>query len=70
MFAFLNPRRVAARKLARIIAQKQPVRPPAEAKRALVESVSGAESASGVPPLDSLERLLDQELGKYGISLG
>jgi hypothetical protein len=71
MFEFLNPRRVAARKLARMIAQKQPAKPaPAEAKSSLVEAVSGAEPASDISPLDPLESLLDQELRKYGISLG
>ena len=65
MFAFLNPRRVAARKLARIIAQKQIARAaPAEVKAALVEPASLA------PPLDPLETLLDEELRKYGVSLG
>jgi hypothetical protein len=65
MFEFLNPRDVAAKKLARIIAQKQLVKsPPVEAKVARVESASTA------PQFDSLESLLDQELRKYGISLG
>ncbi len=65
MLGFLSPKRVAAKKLARIIAQKQPARAAlAEAKVAQVEPTSGA------PPLDPLENLLDQELRKYGISLG
>jgi hypothetical protein len=67
MFGFLNPRRVAAKKLARMIAQKQ----IAVSGSALVEpKAARAESTSESPPLDPLESLLDQELRKYGISLG
>lgn len=67
MFGFLNPRRVAARKLARLIAQKQ----VAESTSSLVEpKAARTEPTSGAPPLDPLESILDQELRKYGISLG
>ncbi|HEY6283448.1 MAG TPA: hypothetical protein VIW22_05930, partial [Nitrososphaerales archaeon] len=64
----------AARKLARMIAQKQLAR-PAFAEARAVEGVAeagptGAKSRSGSLQLDPLENLLDQELRKYGISLG
>ena len=74
MFGFLSPRRVAAKKLARMIAQKQLARPTFAEARA-VEGVAEAgatraKSGSGGSQLDPLENLLDQELTKYGISLG
>ena len=60
---FLNPRRVAAKKLARVIAERQHGGPLPEAE--------GRHMEPGVPgqPFDSLERLLEEELGKYGIEL-
>ncbi|MDA4127640.1 MAG: hypothetical protein OK452_10660 [Thaumarchaeota archaeon] len=67
MFGFLSPRRVAARKLARMIAQKQ----TAGSVSDLVEpKASRAETTSRALPLDPLEIIFDQELRKYGISLG
>lgn len=74
MFGFLSPRRVAAKKLARMIAQKQLARPSLAEARA-VEGVAeagstGAQAHPEGPQLDPLENLLDQELSKYGLSLG
>jgi hypothetical protein len=64
MLGFLSPKRVAAKKLARMIAQKQTV------GISLVEpKAARTEPTSGAPPLDQLESLLDLELRKYGISL-
>ena len=59
MLGSLSPRRVAARKLARLIAKSRPAAAP---KSELKESVVG-------PQLDPLESLLDEELRKYGIPL-
>ncbi|HEV2225670.1 MAG TPA: hypothetical protein VGR56_02565 [Nitrososphaerales archaeon] len=65
MLGFLSPKQVAAKKLARMIAQKQIVGASlAEPKAVRTEPTSGG------PPLDPLENLLDEELRKYGISLG
>jgi hypothetical protein len=61
MLEFLSPKRVAARKLARMIAQNQPSRP--------VEPIRERATAAALQ-FDPLERLLDEELRKYGLSLG
>ena len=63
MLGFLSPGRVAAKKLARMIAQKQTV------GVSLVEPKAARTEPTGAPSLDPLENLLDQELKKYGISL-
>ena len=62
MLELLNPNRVAARKVARMIARAQIANPaPAE--------VTGRKELAEAPKYDSLETLLEQELNKYGISL-
>lgn len=63
MFEFLNPRRVAARKLARLIAQKQ------LGRRVPSEEGKPAESVSAAREFDALESALSDELAKYGIQL-
>ncbi len=63
MLELLNPKRVAARKLARMIAQKQPAKPAPEAEGRHIEAATAAGQ------FDALERLLDEELGKYGLRL-
>ncbi len=61
----LNPRRVAARKLARMIAREQSARVSRGETAGQVEA-----AVPQVRKYDSLESLLDDELRKYGMSLG
>ena len=62
MLELLNPKRVAARKVARMIAKAQIANPtPAE--------VTGRRELAEAPKYDSLETLLEHELNKYGMSL-
>jgi hypothetical protein len=63
LLELLNPKRVAARKVARMIAKAQIANP------APAEVMGLKEPASQAPKYDSLETLLEQELNKYGISL-
>ncbi len=65
MLELLNPRRVAARKLARLIAQEQSSR---ISRGGTAERVEAA--APQARKYDTLEALLDDELRKYGMSLG
>ncbi len=61
----LNPRRVAAQKLARMIAREQSAR---VSRGGTPERVEAA--APQARKYDALEALLDDELRKYGMSLG
>jgi len=63
LLELLNPRRVAARKVARMIARAQTANP------ALAEVMGRKGSAGEAPKYDSLETLLEKELNKYGVSL-
>ncbi len=63
MFEFLSPRRVAARKLARMIAQRRLPRP------APAEEEGRVEAATAAGQFDALESLLNEELDKYGLRL-
>ncbi len=63
MLEFLGPRRVAARKLARVIAQRQLAKPAPAGEGGRIEAATEAGQ------FDALERLLNEELGRYGLKL-
>ncbi len=65
MLGLLNPKQVAARKIARLIAEGQSARGATAERATRAEAPPEAEKG-----YDSLESLLDRELRKYGMSLG
>lgn len=68
MFELLDPRKVAAKKMARLIAERYIAKgaPPESKGR---PSVAGERAATVTASHDSVEVLLEKELKRYGLSL-